>query len=106
MPDSWTDLRDRQRRPSQECLEVQASAPEARRIVVDEPRLLRPQRLDVVEIGKEGRFLIANELGQAERADEEPVRLRLLDASDQPVLVAYVNTCAGSKERYRGRRGA
>src|SRR4051794_30706310 len=106
MTNCWTDLRDGQRCPPEKRFEIEASAPEAWRIVVDEPRLLGPERLDVVEVGEEGRFLIANELGQTERADQEPVRLRLLDASDQPVLVANLDTCSGSKERDSDGRGA
>ena len=39
---------------------------------MDEARLLRSQRLDVVEIGEEGRFLITNELGQTEARTRSP----------------------------------
>src|SRR5438552_2102472 len=98
MPDRWADLGDGQRRSSQERLEVEASAPEARRTVVDEPRLLGPQRLDVVEIGEEGGFLVANELGETKRADKEAIRLRLLDAGDQPVFVADLDASTRGKE--------
>ena len=102
MPDGGANLGDGQRSPAQECLEIKASAPEARRIVVDEVRFLGPQWLDVVEVGEERRFLVPDQLGEAKCANQVPIGLGLLDAGNQPVFVADLDSSTGSEERDGG----
>ena len=70
MSDGRADLGDGQGSTSQECLEVEAPAAEARRIVVDKLRVLGPQRLDGVQVGEERRFLVSDQLGETKCANE------------------------------------
>ena len=78
----------RQRGLADQRLEVQAAAPEPGSRVEHQGGVLRPQRLDVVQLGEEGRLLVADQLGGADHPDELAVRRCLLDRPDKPLLVA------------------
>jgi hypothetical protein len=69
-------------------LEVQAAAPESGSRVQHQGGVLRPQRLDVVQLGEEGRLLVADQLGGADYSDELAIRRGLLERPDEPLLVA------------------
>src|SRR6266542_1607677 len=94
----------RQRRLADQRLEVQPAAPEPWGRVEDEGGVLRAQRLHVVQLGEEGRLLLAHQLGGADHPHELAVGRGLLHRADQPLLVAHHDLRSRGDQRQRRRR--